>query len=110
MTVELNLIHYRYSIVTLVFFITYIIFQPPSTVLCRKIGPRVYLSVITFLWGLLMIGFGFVDDWGTMAGLRVVLGVLEVSVISCIHVLPLFSQMSRQVSSLDVSIFCRVGM
>jgi len=67
----------RYSIITLVFFITYVIFQPPATVLCRKIGPRVFLSTITLAWGIVMIGFGFVKDWTHLVGLRAVLGVLE---------------------------------
>lgn len=60
------------------FFITYTIFQPPGTLLCRKIGPRVFLSAITFLWGCVMIGFGFVQDWTHLVGLRAILGVLEV--------------------------------
>ena len=34
------LIGYRYSLITLSFFITYVTFQPPATVACRKIGPR----------------------------------------------------------------------
>jgi hypothetical protein len=41
----------RYSVVTLVFFTTYIVFQPPSTVIIRYLGPRVHLSVIVTLWG-----------------------------------------------------------
>jgi MFS family permease len=67
----------RYSIITLVFFIPYVIFQPPATVIMRKVGPRIFLSIITLLWGSVMIGFGFVKDWTQMIGLRVVLGVLE---------------------------------
>lgn len=73
MTVELRLIAFRYvsfteavsarfwaqadlkvlwqSIVTLLFFITYVIFQPPATVICKKVGPRWFLGAITFLWG-----------------------------------------------------------
>jgi hypothetical protein len=43
------------SIIVLVFFITYVIFQPPATVLCRKIGPRPFLSFITFAWGVVMV-------------------------------------------------------
>lgn len=66
------------SIVTLVFFITYTIFQPPGTIICRKIGPRVFLSCITLLWGCVMIGFGFVKDWNALVGLRAILGILEV--------------------------------
>ena len=65
------------SIISLVFFITYVIFQPPSTVIVRKLGPRTHLAVIAILWGACMIGMGFVKDWEQMAGLRVLLGVLE---------------------------------
>ena len=66
------------SIITLVFFITYTIFQPPATILCRKIGPRIFLSSITLAWGILMIGFGFVRGWESLVGLRALLGILEV--------------------------------
>lgn len=78
MNVELDMVTgYRYSIVTLVFFITYIVFQPPSTVIVRKVGPRLHLSAICFLWGATMIGMGFANTWNTLAGLRAILGVLE---------------------------------
>lgn len=43
------------SIIGLVFFITYTIFQPPATVLCRKIGPRPFLSSICVAWGIVMV-------------------------------------------------------
>jgi len=45
----------RYSIITLVFFIPYVLFQPPATVIMRKVGPRIFLSIITLLWGSVMI-------------------------------------------------------
>ncbi|KAK0625286.1 major facilitator superfamily domain-containing protein [Bombardia bombarda] len=67
----------RYSIISLVFFVSYVLFQAPSTVVVRKIGPRHHITTITVLWGCLMVGMGFVKDWGQMAGLRVLLGVLE---------------------------------
>jgi len=42
MKVDLDLeISYRYSLITLTFFITYVIFQAPMTYLCRKIGPPI---------------------------------------------------------------------
>ncbi|OAG00785.1 MFS general substrate transporter [Paraphaeosphaeria sporulosa] len=78
----------RYSVVTLVFFTTYIFFQPPSTVLIRKLGPRLHLSVITTAWGAVMIGMGFVKNWQDLAGLRVVLGILEAGFFpSCVYLL-----------------------
>lgn len=67
----------RQNVISLVFFVTYVVFQPPSTVLVRKIGPRIHLAAITFLWGACMVGMGFVKKWDQMAGLRVLLGVLE---------------------------------
>ncbi|KAH8800624.1 phthalate transporter [Xylogone sp. PMI_703] len=67
----------RYSIVNLIFFIRYIIFQPPAIVIFRKIGPRLFLSGITLFYGVTVIGFGFIHDWSVMIGLRVLLGVLE---------------------------------
>lgn len=67
----------RYSIITLVFFTTYIVFQFPSTVIIRYLGPRLHLGSITVAWGLIMLGMGFANDWQTLAGLRVVLGILE---------------------------------
>ncbi|KAK3321595.1 general substrate transporter [Apodospora peruviana] len=78
----------RYSIISLVFFTTYIVFQPPSTVLVRKIGPRLHLAVITILWGSCMIGMGFVKNWTAMAGLRILLGILEAGFFpSCVYLL-----------------------
>ncbi|KAJ4292749.1 hypothetical protein N0V90_009412 [Kalmusia sp. IMI 367209] len=96
MTVELKLgIPYplsssvsRYSVVTLVFFTTYVVFQPPSTIIIRKLGPRIHLSVIVTLWGAVMIGMGFVKDWESLAGLRVILGILEAGFFpSCVYLL-----------------------
>ncbi|KAL8988717.1 MAG: hypothetical protein Q9177_002254 [Variospora cf. flavescens] len=80
MTTELNLRTRnpdRYSVITLVFFITYVIAQPPTTILTRFFGPRIWLATITLAWGVTMIGFGFVKDWTALVGLRALLGVLE---------------------------------
>ncbi|KAL8967994.1 MAG: hypothetical protein Q9197_005117 [Variospora fuerteventurae] len=78
MTDDLNLgIEFRYSIIVLVFFPTYVIFQPPATVASRKFGPRIFLSTICLLWGATEIAFGFVKKWTDMLGLRVLLGILE---------------------------------
>jgi fucose permease len=41
----------RYSIITLVFFIPYIIFELPSNILLRKVGCKNLLSGIAVAWG-----------------------------------------------------------
>jgi MFS family permease len=77
-----------YSVVTLVFFTTYIVFQPPATVIVRALGPRKFLSFIVVAWGAVMIGMGFADSFQTLAALRVVLGILEAGFFpSCVYLL-----------------------
>jgi hypothetical protein len=44
-----------YTIVSLVFFLPYALFQPPATVMIREIGPRKFLTFIVFFWGAVMI-------------------------------------------------------
>jgi hypothetical protein len=51
----LKLIGNRYSLIVLIFFIPYVLFQPPATVVLRKLGPRRFLTAITLLWGGCMI-------------------------------------------------------
>lgn len=54
----------------------------------RAIGARVHLSSLVILWGSVMIGMGFVKNWGQLAALRVVLGVLEAGFFpSCVYLL-----------------------
>jgi MFS family permease len=78
----------RYSVVTLVFFTTYIVFQPPATVIVRYLGPRNFLSFIVVAWGAVMIGMGFADSFHTLAALRVILGILEAGFFpSCVYLL-----------------------
>ncbi|KAF2713991.1 MFS general substrate transporter [Pleomassaria siparia CBS 279.74] len=78
----------RYSVVTLVFFTTYIVFQPPSTIIVRYLGPRVHLSSIVVAWGAVMIGMGFAPNYEALAALRVILGILEAGFFpSCVYLL-----------------------
>ncbi|KAL5044794.1 hypothetical protein BDW71DRAFT_198695 [Aspergillus fruticulosus] len=65
------------STIVAVFFPTYTVFQPIMTVIARKIGPRIFMGLITVSWGLVMVGMGLVNDWRELAGLRVVLGLFE---------------------------------
>ncbi|KAF9889375.1 hypothetical protein FE257_007485 [Aspergillus nanangensis] len=68
---------FRYSIMVLVFFCTYVVFQPLATGIIRKVGPRLFLSTIVLTWGACLIGFAYAPDWQTLAGLRALLGILE---------------------------------
>ena len=76
------------NIANLVFFVPYIVFQPPSTILCRALGPRFHLAGITIFWGAAMIGMGFVKNYGQLTGMRALLGILEAGFFpSCVYLL-----------------------
>jgi MFS family permease len=60
-----------------VFFTAYIVFQPTSTIIVRKVGPRIHLATITTAWGALMLGMGFVKTYGQITALRVIIGLFE---------------------------------
>ncbi|OOQ83272.1 Major Facilitator Superfamily protein [Penicillium brasilianum] len=65
------------SIMILVFFVTYIIFQPLAAATIRYFGPRIFISAIVMTWGACLIGFAYSPDWQTLTGLRALLGVFE---------------------------------
>jgi MFS family permease len=90
MGVDLKLIGERYSIIVLIFFISYVLLQPPATVVLRKVGPRIFLPTITILWGATMVCFGFVKEWHQLLPLRIILGIFEAG----------FFPVSPQVSSI----------
>jgi len=67
----------RYSIALLVFFITYFLFELPSTLAMRYVGPRLQLSALAVSWGLVMLGMGFVNDWKIIVVCRMLIGIFE---------------------------------
>ncbi|BGP56867.1 hypothetical protein JCM8202v2_004500 [Rhodotorula sphaerocarpa] len=67
----------RYSIISCVFFVPYILFELPSNLIIRKVGARNQLSTIAILWGSVMIGMSFCKTWTQLLGCRILLGTLE---------------------------------
>lgn len=77
MSTDLAMTGSRYSVVVLLFFIPYVLFQPPSTAILRKVEPRLFLSLTTLVWGLTTIASGLVKNWKELIPLRLVLGACE---------------------------------
>ena len=46
---------FRYSTIIILFFVPYVILQWPSAIVVRKLGPRVFLPAVTFLWGIVQL-------------------------------------------------------
>lgn len=73
----------RYSIALLVFFITYFLFEMPTTLLLRPVGPKRLLNGLAISWGAVMVGMGFVNDWRWIVVCRMLIGVLEAGFLPC---------------------------
>lgn len=47
----LGLTSSQYSVVLLVFFVSYVVFEIPANMILTRVRPSIYLSVLCFLWG-----------------------------------------------------------
>ncbi|KAF2816317.1 MFS general substrate transporter [Mytilinidion resinicola] len=73
----------RYSIALLVFFVTYFLFELPSTLTLRPIGPKIQLNALAFSWGAVMLGMGFANDWRVIVVCRILIGIFEAGFLPC---------------------------
>ncbi|PWN32755.1 MFS general substrate transporter [Meira miltonrushii] len=76
---EFNMTSQDYSIVLLVFFISYVLFEPISNAILTRVRPSIYLPSLMILWGILTMCFAAAQSWQAIAGLRFILGILESS-------------------------------
>lgn len=67
----------RYTIALLVFFITYFLFEIPTVLSMRFIGPKWLLNTLAIAWGSVMVGMGWVNDWRVIVVCRMLIGIFE---------------------------------
>jgi MFS family permease len=72
---DLDLTGNRFSVSIYIFTISSIIFQLPSTIVLRFVGPRLFFATITSSFGLITLCTAFITTWRQMIALRVLLGI-----------------------------------
>jgi MFS family permease len=72
---DLSLTGSRYSVAIFIFTVSSIVFQLPSTLAVRFVGPRIWFSLITLSFGLITLCTAFIHTWRQMIALRVLLGI-----------------------------------
>ncbi|KAF9076155.1 MFS general substrate transporter [Rhodocollybia butyracea] len=77
MTADINVSDTQYLIALTVYFFPYALFEPASNVALRRLRPSIWLSSMMFLWGVIMICHGFIQNYGGLVTVRVLLGVTE---------------------------------
>lgn len=60
-----------------IFFISYILFELPANLLCKKMGPGWFIPTAILGFGLFTILTGLVHSFSALCGIRFMLGVFE---------------------------------
>jgi MFS family permease len=63
-----------YNAVLSVFYVSYIIFEIPLNILCKKIGPGWFLPATTLAFGICSLGTAFVHTFSQVCAVRFLLG------------------------------------
>lgn len=64
-----------------VFYISYIVFEIPSNIACKWIGPGWFIPAISLGFGICSIACGFVQTKAQVAGVRFLLGLFEAGML-----------------------------
>ncbi|KAH9869921.1 hypothetical protein J1614_006842 [Plenodomus biglobosus] len=68
---------HQYAVGLCVFYATYIASELPSNLVLKKISPKIWLPLLTTVWGILTMCLGFVTSFASFATVRALLGVAE---------------------------------
>lgn len=74
---DLGLAGYDYNSVLSIFYISYILFEIPSNMACKTIGPGWFLPFISLMFGICSICTAFCHTKAQVSAVRFLLGVFE---------------------------------
>ncbi|KAL0056904.1 hypothetical protein AAF712_016480 [Marasmius tenuissimus] len=74
---DLHLQGYDYNMILSVFYISYVLFEIPSNIICKRVGPGWFIPAITLLFGGTSIATAFVHTKAQISGVRFLLGIFE---------------------------------
>jgi MFS family permease len=66
-----------YNAVLSIFYVSYIIFEIPSNIACKWVGPGWFIPAITLGFGICSLGTAFVQNIHSASGVRFLLGMFE---------------------------------
>lgn len=77
MVQSLHMTEAAFGLASSLFFISYLLFEVPSTLALHRFGARVWLARIMLTWGVITVLMGFTTSMQVFCGLRLALGVAE---------------------------------
>ncbi|EKD15558.1 MFS transporter [Drepanopeziza brunnea f. sp. 'multigermtubi' MB_m1] len=74
---DFNLTSSQYSVIVLVFFISYLVCEVPANMILTRVRPSVFLPGLGVLWGSFAMLMAATQNWKQLAGMRFLLGFAE---------------------------------
>ncbi|KAF2732172.1 putative MFS transporter [Polyplosphaeria fusca] len=78
---DLKLTGFDFNTVLSVFYVSYIIFEIPSNMCCKWMGPGWYIPIISLGFGICSVGTAFVTNIQAACGVRFLLGLFEAGML-----------------------------
>ncbi|KAF9163464.1 hypothetical protein DFQ26_002482 [Actinomortierella ambigua] len=71
----------QFNMALTVFFIGYILFEIPSNVMLKLLGPKIWISLVIVVWGGIMMAMAAANNAGSLMAARFFLGVAEAGLL-----------------------------
>ncbi|KAF2754978.1 MFS transporter [Pseudovirgaria hyperparasitica] len=78
---DLKLKGYDYNQLLSVFYVSYIVFEIPSNMMCKWVGPGWYIPAISLGFGIASLGTAWVTNLSAACGVRFLLGIFEAGML-----------------------------
>ncbi|KAH8897535.1 MFS general substrate transporter [Thozetella sp. PMI_491] len=84
MTDELGMSSAELGNAVTLFYVTYVAFELPCSLLMKKLRPSRMIASLIFLWSIVIIGTGFIHNAGQLYASRLLLGMFESGMFPCL--------------------------
>jgi len=74
---DLGLVGYGYNAILSIFYVSYILFEIPSNIACKKIGPGYFIPAVSLGFGICSVCTAFCHNQATISAVRFLLGMFE---------------------------------
>ncbi|BFZ59822.1 hypothetical protein YB2330_000843 [Saitoella coloradoensis] len=85
MVTDLNLTGSKFNVLASIFYVTYIVFEIPTSTYLKKFGASKLIPAIVIAWSLVATFSAFVQSYGGMIAVRLLLGACEAGLFPCFN-------------------------
>ena len=84
MNKDLNLTGNRLNVAVTLFYVTYIAFEVPASLLLKKLRPSRLIPFFIIGWSAVIIGAAFIENYASLIATRLLLGAFESGLFPCL--------------------------